>query len=180
MKRQINIIPADYQGNPQDALGYGWTVYVSEREAWTDEQKAADPWGGCNADRSKSVPGDDRTGEYGTFLAVKAELEAEGLVCINPKDEIVPDGAIIEARVDCMWCGGASLLAYRLPAGADAPDQKNPAPSNPGEESLETAVLVAMDEHLYEMELDEQYKNHPGWCTRCHSFCYGDCQAYKG
>ena len=150
MKRQINIIPEDYKGNPKEALGYGWQDYENR------------------------IPGDDRIGEYDKFLAVKAELEDDGLVCLSP-DASWPEGATLEARVDCMWCGGASLLAYRMPGGVAVPDEEA-TPTLPGEEPLETAAIVAMDEQIQEVEMDERYKNHPGWCKKCHSFCYGDCE----
>lgn len=26
-------------------------------------------------------------------------------------------------------------------------------------------------------ELEAQRRNHPGWCDKCHSYCYGDCEA---
>ena len=150
MKRQINIIPADYQGNPRNALGYCWQDYENQ------------------------IPGDDRIGGYDTFLAVKAELEADGLVCLSPEVNW-PEGAELVARVDCMWCGGASLLAYRIPVGEI--EAGEPISANPGEEPQETATIVAMQDRIAEMELDAEYAKRPGWCKKCHSFCYGDCEA---
>lgn len=150
--RQINIIPHGYQGNPREALGYGWQDYANQ------------------------IPGDDRIGGYDKFLEVKAELEADGFVCLSPEEKR-PALASIEARVDCMWSGGASLLAYRMQAGA--PGGENSLVINRGEEPNETAAAVRMDEKLHEMELDERYRKHPGWCKECHSFCYGDCEASR-
>lgn len=152
MKRQINIIPADYLGDPRSALGYGWRDYENQ------------------------IPGEDRVGGYDEFLAVKQELEADGLICLSP-DAAWPEGATIEARVDCMWCGGAELIAYRLPAGVAVVSEQELQSYNPGEEPHETAAIIAIQDKISEMELDAEYAKHPGWCTKCHSFCYGDCQA---
>ena len=41
----------------------------------------------------------------------------------------------------------------------------------------ETAAQVAMSEKIELMEMDERNKNHPEYCTKCHGFCYGDCEA---
>lgn len=180
MRKQINIIPKDYVGNPQDALGYPWSVYVPERDSWTDEQKAASPWGGLKADRQKSIPGDDRIGGFAEYRAAIAELETQGLKVVDPKTSRIPDGAVIEAGVTCMWCGGASALGYRMPetvAEEVVEVELVAQPQNAGEESHETAAIIAMDEGLALMEMDERNKHHPGYCRKCHSWCYGDCEA---
>ena len=46
-----------------------------------------------------------------------------------------------------------------------------------GDTLEETAATVRIAEKLAEMEQDERNKHHPGWCLRCHSYCYGDCTA---
>jgi len=44
-----------------------------------------------------------------------------------------------------------------------------------GDTLAETAATVRLSEKLALDEQDERYKNHPGYCNKCHSFCYGDC-----
>ena len=46
-----------------------------------------------------------------------------------------------------------------------------------GDTLTETAAAVQMAEKLALMEQDERYKDHPGYCNKCHGFCYGDCDA---
>lgn len=42
----------------------------------------------------------------------------------------------------------------------------------------ETTIREDFFEEIAIAEEDERNRNHPGWCTKCHSFCYGDCEAY--
>jgi len=46
-----------------------------------------------------------------------------------------------------------------------------------GSTAEETAANVAMTEKIELAEMDERNKKHPGWCSRCHSYCYGDCES---
>lgn len=179
--RQINIIPANYQGNPHDAKGYPWAEHVPVRDSWTEEQKAASPWSGFEADRSLSTPGEDLTGGINDYRNLRKKFESEGLVCID-SDNIraimdLPKDKILVARVTCMWCGGASFVAYRVPSAHDSITDITPGNQNPGEESHETSAIVKADEQFYLAGIDQENKNHPGWCNRCHSYCYGDCQS---
>ena len=41
----------------------------------------------------------------------------------------------------------------------------------------ETAAAVKVAEKCELSEQDSRYKDHPGYCNQCHSFCYGDCEA---
>ena len=156
MKKQINIIPTDAPDTYRNALGYAWQDYANK------------------------VPGDDRRGEFKTYQQVILDLEAQGITCVDAKNfNQIPDGAEIVVRVDCMWCGGASVIGYALPKEVEVEAQTETTVNceNPGEEPQETASIFAMQERLYEVELDAEHKDHPGWCNKCHSFCYGDCEA---
>jgi len=52
-----------------------------------------------------------------------------------------------------------------------------PEDNSAGDTLAETAATARMSETIAEMEQDAQYANNPGYCTKCHSFCYGDCEA---
>lgn len=151
---QINIIPTNHSPNYKDALAY--------------------------------VDGDDRFGGVAARKQAISELEEKGLVVVDTDnmDKIMvmaKAGATIEARVTCMWCGGASYVAYRLPADTDIDvAEREVTPVNAGEEQHETSVIVATLESLSIAEMDANNIHHPGWCNKCHTYCYGDCQAQEG
>jgi hypothetical protein len=46
-----------------------------------------------------------------------------------------------------------------------------------GSTTEETAATVRMAEEIELAEMDERNKKHPGWCSKCHSYCYGDCES---
>ena len=79
---------------------------------------------------------------------------------------------ITEAYINCMWCGGFGG-AIKIECAAET--VKQPAPL--------TMEEVAASEHAAEQAdleyLGRLHEKHPGWCKICHSFCYGDCQAYE-
>lgn len=157
MKRQINIIPTDASEDYRKALGYCWQDYENK------------------------IPGEDRRGEFKVYQQTVLELESQGIICVDAKTcGRLPEGAVVVARIDCMWCGGAETIGYTLPAienGEKKGESLSATVENPGEESVETALIVAVQERAREMELDAEYGKHTGWCKKCHSFCYGDCEA---
>jgi len=40
----------------------------------------------------------------------------------------------------------------------------------------ETAAESRMVEKLNIAEMDKRNRHHYGWCTKCHTYCYGDCE----
>lgn len=46
-----------------------------------------------------------------------------------------------------------------------------------GDSLIETAANVRVSEKIAEMEMDDRNKSHPGYCPKCHSYCFGDCEA---
>lgn len=46
-----------------------------------------------------------------------------------------------------------------------------------GDTLEETAAVVTMGETIALMEQDESHAHHHGYCNKCHSYCYGDCEA---
>lgn len=46
-----------------------------------------------------------------------------------------------------------------------------------GDTLEETAARVHQMERIEDAEQDAANKNRTGYCTKCHSYCYGDCEA---
>lgn len=151
----INIIPADYDGNPRDALGYAW------------------------ADLDARIPGEDVTLPYTDGIDYRGYVEQR----FGPQASIhnnnqygflrQPKGRVL-ARLNCMWCGGLSGVVY-APEGQQ--DDRQAAYVNPGDTLTETAMRERMAEKADRSEQDARNATHPGYCTKCHSYCYGDCEA---
>lgn len=154
----INIIPADYDGNPRDALGYAW------------------------ADLDNKIPGEDIVLDRDPEKGIAWE---EYLKCRFGEDVEIHNhnnygwlkdtpGKII-AHINCMWCGGISGVVYRPNPNTSPPEgfDRNQC----GGSLAETAATEEMAEEIKLMDMDDRYKNHPGYCTKCHTFCYGDCDA---
>ena len=49
--------------------------------------------------------------------------------------------------------------------------------TNAGEMIEETAAIISNAEKFELSEQDDQNKNHFGYCNKCHTYCYGDCEA---
>ena len=41
----------------------------------------------------------------------------------------------------------------------------------------ETATREALTEEFNLQDQDDRNRKHPGYCKKCHSYCYGDCEA---
>jgi len=75
-----------------------------------------------------------------------------------------------KAYINCMWCGGfdGEITATEEPKAVE-----QPAP-------LSAEEIVANEHNFERAELadqDRRNQKHPGYCLKCHSFCYGDCEA---
>lgn len=46
-----------------------------------------------------------------------------------------------------------------------------------GETMVETASVIASNDKIEVAVLNNANKSHLGWCNKCHSHCYGDCEA---
>jgi len=57
------------------------------------------------------------------------------------------------------------------------PESVETAPVSAGETSAETVASVRFAERAQEARQDAENKHHFGWCNKCHSYCYGDCEA---
>lgn len=80
---------------------------------------------------------------------------------------------VTEAYVNCMWCGGFDGM---FEATVEPESKEEPAPL--------TVEEIATNEYASEeaalSELDRENKNKIGWCDKCHSYCFGDCEANQG
>jgi len=154
----INIIPSDYTGNPRDALGYYWANFADK------------------------IPGEDIVLEHDpkkgvAWIAYLMDRFGEDVEIHNHNNygwlKDTP-GQII-ATFNCMWCGGVSGVVYQPHAGTTPPEGFDHKQT--GDSLADTAAREKLAEDIDLMEMDELHKNHPGYCTKCHSFCYGDCEA---
>jgi hypothetical protein len=73
-----------------------------------------------------------------------------------------------------MWCGGLSGIVYIPEQIGDVQDETF---LDPGDTLAETAIREQMAETATLAEQDARNAQHPGYCTKCHSYCYGDCEA---
>jgi hypothetical protein len=69
--------------------------------------------------------------------------------------------------------GSALAALFDLPVAGN----ETTAPMTAGSTADETASQDASAESLALAGQDARLSSHPGYCKRCHSFCYGDCQA---
>jgi hypothetical protein len=148
-RRVINIIPADYRGNPRNALGYAW-----QHLAWRDGRKIDE----------ECVPGDDRIG-YEQDAVVRAEIAAQhpGVEWTNDW-MLIPVGATRVALINHMWCGGCTSHGYLSDEHQQAPI--TPGIVSAGEEPCETAAIVATQECIELADIDIRNSHHSGWCNK--------------
>ena len=129
------------------------------------------PW----QDLENKIPGDDRIVE-GTVCETRDKIYAElrkefGTIIVSHSGPNPHHNNLI-AIITGMWCGGASEYIYQFE-------------DNGREEKIDSCPLTAEEtasqeyalEEIHLMEQDDQHKNNPGYCTKCHSYCYGDCGA---
>ena len=157
--KTINIIPDDYEGNPRDALGYGWADF----EARIPGEDVVLP---------RTDKGIDYRGYIAERFGASAAIFGENQCGFRRR----PKGRMV-ALINCMWCGGVSGAVY-LPEST--PNQREAAPGNPvnaGDTLAETAMREELAETAALAEQDARNAQHPDYCTKCHSFCYGDCEA---
>jgi hypothetical protein len=165
--RVINIIPANYKGDPHEALGYGWSKLVLERDSWSEERRKAEPIGGIKH-TADSIPGEDVPWE--NMDKLYAEL-AESFPGIQYADHVLnlPRDAQVVARIYRMTSGGGCDIGY-----IGSP----PIPFNytPGENTSETSATLTVQENELAENINRKREQQPGWCNKCQSHCYGDCE----
>lgn len=148
--RTINLIPENYEGNWREALGYAWAKLVTGDNG--------------RADQERSIPGEDLHMKMEACLDM---LEAEhGPVLIVRTDCMIwdrgetRDGRTMRvnradqlATINGMWCGGPTVAIYRV-ADCERPE------------------CTVLNEDLF-----IKVKPSAGWCAKCQSWCFGDCEA---
>lgn len=153
MAKQINLIAqenADAEKTYRKALGYCWQDYTQR------------------------IPGDDRIIPDGVRVpdyvaGLMVEIRAEYGDVIVSHDTIV--GATLVVRVTRMWCGGGTEYIYINAKPQSVKDEPMPL------DAQETIAAEYRAEAIDLAEQDTKLRRHPGYCTKCHSYCYGDCEA---
>lgn len=146
----INLIPSNYVGNPHNALGYAWESLVMT---------------GYKVDQEKSIPGHDVI----VYADQKKGIEYKDAA----KAKMIELGVTV-ATINCMWCGGWS---GDMDISGNADINTINYVESAGEENFETAAFEKMAEKINLDKEDVAHKNNAGYCTKCHSYCYGDCTA---
>jgi hypothetical protein len=77
--------------------------------------------------------------------------------------------------VEYLGCSGDDIQ-YLVNQARNTPSPKTENTQS-GDTLEETAAAVRLMDRVDEIEENERNKHHPGWCTKCHSYCYGDCTA---
>ena len=103
-------------------------------------------------------------------IDVIVENTGHGIDYMSAARAKMADMGVVAAYINCMWCGGFS--------GEITATQEPKAVEQPAPLSVEE---VAANEHNSErIEIADQdlwNAKHPGYCPKCHTFCYGDCEA---
>ncbi len=129
----INVIPEDYEGNYEEALGYCWEDF---------NNKIA----GIDIIAKRTNTGIDYVAiAKKTMKAYRADI----------------------AYVNCMWCGGFGGLI----------ELNNETKNKDSKETTTTIEEESAQTQIIEKYSDYDKKNHVGWCDKCKTYCYGDCQA---
>jgi hypothetical protein len=67
-----------------------------------------------------------------------------------------------------------NFIADLLVSALSIPTRQN---SDTGDTIEETAARVALSDKIELDEQDERNKHNVGYCTKCHTYCYGDCES---
>ena len=84
--------------------------------------------------------------------------------------DILTDMGIEEAYFNFMWCGGFQGTIKNGITCSDVPEMTC------GETINETASIVKSIENLETEMMNTRNSNHAGWCDKCLSYCFGDCE----
>jgi hypothetical protein len=152
MKREtINLIPDDYDGCPRNAAGYFWNELVLKDDG--------------TVDNDKSVPSTDLYGisldecfqnlqkKFGN-IAIRNDNNYGFVKKIGStldKKEVSVAKAISVAVVNCMWCGGGTFSVF-----------------------IDWNEIVA---HKKSDCKETELSNSFGYCEKCETYCFGDCEA---
>lgn len=151
--RTINLIPENYIGDYRKAPGYNWANLVM---------------GESGVDREKSVPGEDM--HIGYKECLDKLVEEFGMIAVRDdsgygwakNNAVTTDGREVQigaatriATINGMWCGGPRRSVFLA-------DDTCP----PVVRKRQEADLVVLD-----------VNRSVGYCDKCDSWCFGDCQA---
>lgn len=152
--RIINIIPEqvnDENKTYRNALGYPWQNLdkkIPGLDVVMGEGKYQDVHGKIIADLSE---------EFGDVYTVPCQFPHR------------PENAV--ALITGMWCGGEST--YVCTGKSKNVKETESAPMDAEESAILEKKLDAIDL----AEQDASNKKNPGYCVKCHTYCYGDCES---
>lgn len=75
---------------------------------------------------------------------------------------------------ELLECNGIDAL---LAAAREVLNNSQREEASAGDSLEETAANVRINDRLADQEQNERNRKHPGWCPKCHTYCYGDCEA---
>ena len=110
----------------------------------------------CWQDYDKKIPGHDVAIDISNGVDWKEEAK-KSMKSLGVKN----------AFIHCFW-GGNGI------GGSIEIDEETPILA--GDDNIETGAVVASNERIENTILSTANKSHPGWCDKCKSYCYGDCQ----
>jgi len=104
-------------------------------------------------------------------IDIIVEVTDNGIDYAEAVKKAIKENGADSAYVNCMWCGGFSgIIKADADAVAVVEIKKESAPLTMAEESAISKTI----------EIIEQKSNsntHAGWCDKCGSYCYGDCES---
>lgn len=151
--RTINLIPENYTGDYRKASGYNWANIVMDDSG---------------VDREKSVPGEDMHIKYQECL--DKLVEEYGMIAVRDdsgygwakNNAVTMDGREVPigdvtriATINGMWCGGPQCSVFLV------------------DESCPSVVRKRSEADLVVLDVNRGV----GYCDKCDSWCFGDCQA---
>lgn len=85
--------------------------------------------------------------------------------------------ALVLDGYEFLGCARENLRPLLDQIFVDGKSRFDQADNGPAGDSLEeTAAAVHMMDKVVDAEMDERHKGDFGWCTKCHSYCFGDCE----
>lgn len=118
--------------------------------------------GYCWADYATKTPG----------LDIVVDVTNNGVDYTTAVKKAIKDNGADSAYVNCMWCGGFSGIIEGDETDDDnANTKKESAPITIDEEYAQSKII-----EIIEQKTNPNNK-HVGWCNKCNSYCYGDCEA---
>lgn len=108
--------------------------------------------------------------DYETKTAgIDIEVSSNGIIdYVAIAQKAMQENGADAAYVNCMWGHGFSGIVKKDEKITKTTEKKETIITQ-AEETTQTQIIEKYSDH--------DKKNHTGWCDRCKSYCYGDCEA---